>query len=399
MDAMRKARFSLAAIAAALVLSCAGSPNAPVPAAAAPASVPALTAADEALLREAVARRAEAVASGDKELYLSLLARGDDEFLLEQSRWFDYRLSAEIADFDLAIEGIEARGEDDCAVRLCQSYLIGADRARRVVRFTERYRRMGGAWLDADVYFGVEESEHFRVMYQEGIEASRAVEMLERAESAYQAVRRSFGNAPARTTSIKVFVDRELLRQNSKITIDYLFSGWAEPGESIKLWLRPDRGYDYVSLIAHELVHRVTLDMAPEQCSWFAEGLANHYGNFAAAGADRLATGQHRPADYAKSIRWLGGIDPENVSSTEDWALYGGMAATVIRFLEERYGAGTPRELLEAMGGDGLEREGYVYALHDAAFQELLAEAIGKVLAVGMDELDREWLAWLKSIE
>jgi hypothetical protein len=395
MAAMRINGLPLAAMAAALFLSCVGSPNASSSATPAPA----MLAADEALVREAVARRAEAVASGDKGLYLSLLARGDEEFLLEQSRWFDYRLSAEIADFELAVEGIEARGEGDCAVRFCQSYLIGADRARRVVRYTERYRRTGGTWLDADIYFGVEESEHFRVMYQEGIEASRAVELLGRAESAHRAVLLSFGDAPARRTSLKVFADRELLRQNSKITIDYLFSGWAEPGESIKLWLRPDRGYDYVSLIAHELVHIVTLDIAPNQCSWLAEGLANHYGNFAVAGADRLATGQHRPADYAKSIGWLGEIDPESGNGAEDWALYGGMAATVIRFLEERFGAGTPRALLESMGGDGREREGYVYALHDDAFREQLAGAIGEVLDLDMDELDREWLAWLKTIE
>ncbi|HRZ90666.1 MAG TPA: hypothetical protein P5117_14385, partial [Spirochaetia bacterium] len=119
-------KFAPALLAALALASCAAAPATP-PADSAPATpaAPVLSAGDEAAIRAAVALRARAVAEGDKALYLSLLAPGDPAFLLEQSRWFDYRLSAVLSEFSLEVESLEASGPEECAVALRQRYLYG----------------------------------------------------------------------------------------------------------------------------------------------------------------------------------------------------------------------------------------------------------------------------------
>ncbi|MBU0926358.1 MAG: hypothetical protein KKA67_01280 [Spirochaetes bacterium] len=357
---------------------------------------------DASGVEAAVAARAAAISSGDKALYMSLLVPDDPEFTLEQSRWFDYRLSATISGFELRVESLEKLGEDEYVAAIRQSYRIGEPGEPgepREVAYTERYRRVNGAWLDADLYLKAKESDHFVLKYQASVEDKSAAAILEQAESAWYSVRRAYGDAPAGKTTLKAFSDRELLRQNSKITIGRLFSGWAEPGESIKMWVRPDPKYAYKPTLAHELVHKLTLSVAPNQCSWLAEGLANYYGNFAAQDWDYLSSGYHKPSDYDRSVAWLAGIDSQLIADDAEWALYGGMAGTVVRFMAERYGKETPRAVVKALSaGASPVRGGYVYAIHDAAWREDLAAAILTVLGIGMDRFDADWRAWIEEL-
>lgn len=92
--------------------------------------------------------RARAVAEGDKALYMSLLAPEDPAFLLEQSRWFDYRLSAELHEFSLEAESLSPAGPGECRVALRQKYLLGEGREVRDCRFVQFYRKTGGAWRE-----------------------------------------------------------------------------------------------------------------------------------------------------------------------------------------------------------------------------------------------------------
>jgi len=390
MNNAREYAFVAAICAVALIVSC-GATN---PEGRAPAR---LSRDDAAAVRGALERRASAVSSGDKAQFISLLAKDDPEFVLEQARWFDYRMSATIADFKLVAEAIVPRADSACAVTIVMSYRIGDPGEARTVRYIERYEKRDGVWLDADLDLALKESDHFVLRYQAEAGEGSVKRILENAESAWYAVKGSYGEAPSGKTNLKAFSDRELLRQNSKITIGRLFSGWAEPGESIKMWVRPDPEYEYTSVLAHELVHKMTLAQASNQCSWFAEGLANYYGSFAVFGGDYLYLKYHEPADYDRSMVWLGSLDSQAIDDDKQWAVYGGMSGTVIRFIVERYGKETPLALLQTLSSYPQEREGYVYATHDAALRDQLAGAVKSVLGIGMDRLDADWRAWIRS--
>jgi len=359
----------------------------------------------EEAVRSAVAERERAIVEKDRDLFMSLLAPGDEEFLLEQSRWFDYRLSAALADFSLRVEAAESSVPGELRATLRQSYLIGHERERRDVRYIEVYRQVDGAWKDADLAFDRIETAHFSVRsaIPPGEAAAELASRLARsekaaqdAESAWAVVARSWGSESVGRATVKLFVDRELLRQNSKITIGRLFNGWGEPGESIKLYLRPEASRSYVSVIAHELMHKTTLSNARNQCSWFAEGLANHYGSFAAMGGSYLDGGFHKAADYDRSISWLESRDPELIDNDEEWWIYGGMAGTVLRFIEESWGKEAPHALLRALAAMSQPEAGYVYALHDALYASQLHEAYQRELGVDAAEFDRLWRVWIQ---
>ncbi len=405
---MKSSPFGLAVLALALV-SCAvvpevpekdaapGKPGAALTAGSAVPAPPVLSAGDEAAIREAVALRARAVSEGDKALYLSLLVPGDPAFLLEQSRWFDYRLSAELCEFSLDIESLEPSGAGECRVALRQRYRLGPGRESRDCRFVQLYRKVDGAWLDADIAFRTLESEHMKILYDEGVDGLRAARILGDAEKAWTTVRDSYGEAPARKTAVKLFSNQELLRQNTKITIGRLFNGWGEPGESIKLFVRPDPSHSYVPVLAHELVHVVTLETSKNLCSWFAEGLANWFGNFSVQGGTYLDSGYHKPSEYERGVPWLGSVDPESISDAYEWSIYGGMSGAVVKFMAERYGPDSPRAVVHALADYPQVEEGYVYARHDALCRGYLDGAMRKVLGAGIEEFDEAWREWIRS--
>jgi len=391
-------KFAPALLAALALASCAAAPATP-PADSAPATpaAPVLSAGDEAAIRAAVALRARAVAEGDKALYLSLLAPGDPAFLLEQSRWFDYRLSAVLSEFILEVESLEASGPGECAVALRQRYLYGPNGEVRDCRFVQLYRKVDETWLDADIAFRTLQSGHMEVRYDEGVDGLRAARILGDAEKAWTTVRDSYGEAPARRTVVKLFSTQELLRQNTKITIGRLFYGWGEPGESIKLFVRPDPSRSYVPVLAHELVHVVTLETSKNLCSWFAEGLANRFGNFAVLGGTYLDSGYHKPSEYDRSVRWLGSVDSQTIDDEYEWGIYGGMSGAVVGFLAERYGPDAPRAVVRALAAYPQVQEGYVYAEHDARFRGYLDGAMKTALGVGLEEFDLAWREWIRN--
>lgn len=377
---------TLAMILAALFLSSLGAAAPPSP-----------SRADTKAIAARVAQRADAIIKGDKTLFLSLLDPGDPSFLLEQSRWFDYRLATTIHDLSLEIESLEAMGPTECRVGLHLEYGIGPQKEAREVRYLERYVKLAGAWLDSDLAFTVIEVDHFVVKFDPGVDRIRAWKIAGQADQAWESAKAAYGSAPGEKTVLKLFAERELLRQNSKITVDRPFSGWAEPGESLKMWVRPDSGYRYSPIVAHELIHKVTLQESQNLCSWLAEGTANYFGAFPSLGGSYLDTGLHKASDYDRSLAWLASVDPETVADDATWRLYGGMSGAVVQFIEDRYGKGKTREIVLALARHPQDRGGYVYALHDATFRSYLASAVRTVLGLGMDELDAAWLAWIKA--
>lgn len=367
-------------------------------------------------LEAVITGRERAVQDGDDVGFRALLYAGDPEFLLERTRWFGYRQSVEISDYRLKAESAFKRrismdpgSGDEMLVVVRQSYRIGPDKEERFVRSVDSYRASGRDWLYAGPAFTEMDSGHFSVKYALQPEALGEAESARKerlvaagrvagqAEKAWSVVLASYGEAPPAPVTLKLYPDRELLRQDSKITIPRLFNGWGEPGEPIKLWLNPDPRRDFTAVLAHELVHKTTLAKAANQCSWFAEGLATSLGSFAVMGGNYLDGGFHKKEEYSRSIEWLETQDPETIDSDEAWWLYGGMAGAVLDFTRQTWGADSPRRIVEALGDLPQPDRAYVYTLHDAGYRDDLRSAIRTALGVEWKDFDKAWLAWIRS--
>ena len=214
----------------------------------------------EAIVKELVAAKLEAMKAKDIKRYLALINETDKEYYTEQRNWFLIYLDAVTSDFTIEVKKAEKINDATIIASLYQHYLYGPEKADRTVTYEERFIKTPNGWKDADLNFKVKETPHFVVKYQGEVEAN-AVQVCEEAEKAYASVVKELGLESRDKTTIKLYIDQEMLRQSTDIRIAYLFNGWAEAGESIKMYARRERA-TIAPLIAHEMTHKITLGIS-----------------------------------------------------------------------------------------------------------------------------------------
>jgi len=231
----------------------------------------------EAIVKELVATKLEAMKAKDIQRYLALINETDKEYYTEQRNWFLIYQDAVTSDFTIEVIKAEKINDTTIVASLYQHYLYGPEKADRRVTYEERFIKTPNGWKDADLNFKAKETPHFVVKYQGEVEAN-AVQVCEEAEKAYVSVVKELGLEPHDKTTLKLFADQEMLRQNTDIRVAYLFNGWAEDGESIKMYARRERA-TIAPLTAHELTHKITLGISDSLNSWLAEGLVIYFGS------------------------------------------------------------------------------------------------------------------------
>lgn len=368
----------------------------PVPLPAAPAAAPSPTAPVEDSAREVaermVAAKLQAMRDRDIGKYMALINEADSEHYTEQRNWFLIYLDAITSEF--AIQVIDARKIDDATVvaTLRQRYLYGTDRSVRTVTCEERFIKTGGGWRDADLYFATRETPHFVVRCQDGV-GDKAAEFAEEAEGAYASVAASLRLEPAGRTTMKLYADQEMLRQSSDIRVAYLFNGWAEDGESIKMYARRERSTT-APVIAHELAHKVTLAISDSQCSWLAEGLATYYGNQPFRGGNPVKVGTLTATDVSRPIAWLEETNLTGLTDSKAIQVYYAAASMLVEFIVGTYGQERPKDILRELARYPRNDRGFDYSAMELESQDRLHRAIATVLGVDMDTFNRKWLAW-----
>jgi len=349
----------------------------------------------EEIVAQLVAAKVDAVRAKDIEGYLALINEADPEYYTEQRNWFLIIQDATIADFSIEVREVEAVDDATLVASLEQHYLYGAELADRTISYEERYIRTPAGWKDADLNFESMETAHFLVKYQAEI-VEKAAEVSEEAERAYSSVVSGLGMEALEKITIKLYATQELLRQSTDIRITYLFNGWNEPGESIKLYARRDRSA-FAPVIAHELTHKVTLGVASSQPSWLAEGLACYFGNRPFWGGNPLELGWYTSKELSKSIAWLESINLQRVTDDETRGLYYAVSSMVVEFIAETYGRDQIRALLYELSQYPPCDRGYDYDLLEQEYERRLQLAAETVLGVGIDAVSQQWIAWIES--
>lgn len=346
---------------------------------------------DEAGLRHAIAAQAAAVAAGDRGTWLGSFGAVDAEFALERERWFDYRTETAVSDWRTVVEGLEWRSAGECVARLRTTYRVGGEKAPREVAEARLYAFSAGRWVDRDLAWSETRTEHWIVRYSPEAPASVVARAASEAERAWRLVRDGYGAAPDGRSVLKLYADSEVLRHDTKIGLARVFNGWAERGESVKLWLRPDGSWRPAATLAHELVHKVSLGESANLCSWFAEGLAMRYGSFPGFGGSYLDSGLHRLSDYDRPLAWLEGFDPDAVAAEGEWQVYCGMAEALVRTMEATWGPNAPHRLVLALAAWPQPAAGYVWKRDDAERRAWFYAALEKEFGGGREELEAAW--------
>ena len=397
-------------VAYALVVLIGCAPGAPPAAPSLPAETPALTAlpptpastevretgeSAEEIVQRLVAAKLAALQAKDTDAYLALLDGSDPEYITEQRNWFLIHRDAVTADFTIEVKRVEQIDANTIVATLDQHYLYGPEKADRRVSYEAKFSLTPAGWKEADLNYRVAATPHFVVKYQDGVEA-KAGEVGEEAEKAYASVVNELGLAPNGKTTLKLFADQELLRQNTDIRVAYLFSGWAESNESIKLYARREKEA-FARVIAHELTHKITLEITDSLNSWLAEGLASYFGSDPFRGENVLHLGRYTAEELARPISWLEETTLIELTDEKTIGLYNAVSSMVMEFMVDTYGLEKIHALLTELSRYPRYGRGYDYAGMEQENQTRLHQAIETVLGVKMDTFDQQWLKWLSS--
>jgi hypothetical protein len=391
----------------AVLIGCA--PATPTAAPTPPAETPTLTAlpslptptkeeaeeSAEAIVHRLVSTKLAALQAKDIDGYLALLDGSDPEYITEQRNWFLIYQDAVTADFTIEVVHVEKIDATTIVAMLDQHYLYGPEKADRQVNYAAKYRLTPAGWKEADLNYREIETPHFVIKYQAEVE-DKANEVGEEAEKAYASVVKELGLLPNGKTTLKLFADQELLRQNTDIRVAYLFSGWAESNESIKLYARREKEA-FARVIAHELVHKITLEITDSLNSWLAEGLAIYFGSIPFREGNVLHVGWYTAEELAQPISWLEETNLIELTDERTIGLFNAVSSMVVEFMVDTYGLEKIHALLAELAKYPRYGRGYDYGAMEQENQQRLHQAIETVLRVKMNAFNQQWLDWIRA--
>lgn len=351
----------------------------------------------ETVIREMVILKEHAIIDGNWKEYKSLLDKENKIFFIEQQHWFEHRLEQAIFDYSLTINEISKIDDYSYAVTLEQYYEFSESRDPRFVTFTEKYIYTKNGWKDTGLNYLSLETEHFIIKYNSD-QKNIALQLKSIVDKIYKKVTDNIGIFTQEKTEIKLYSSKELLRETTDISVSWLFSGWFEYKEAIKLhavYFDPNY-FNYV--LAHELVHKLTMERGNNLCYWFAEGLAKHYGDNFISNHEVFKRGQETPAyflRYQQPISYLESINIELLTDRNEINFFYDMSSLIVRFMEETFGKAKIINIIDVLGREPHPGKGYDYASMDPANQIRFWKSVHNVTGLTKEAFNTAWLSWI----
>jgi hypothetical protein len=251
--------------------------------------------------------------------------------------------------------------------------------------------------LDNDVAFERGDLGNVKVFYMADI--PDLTRFLDSIENSLKNIEETFPDPLTGNVEIKLYSNRELLRQKTDLGIAWLFTGWAEENHAIKAFTGREAEYNYESLFTHELIHKLTISESNGNMPiWFAEGLATHYGTFLVNGKTYVEQGKITYEDVKMTLSQLQSIQLEKLTVESEILSYYGTAGMVVNYLSETYGDEAVFKLYQALGdypvNDITSDPDWV----ERADERLLA-VLKKVLGQNLSQISEEYLKWIKDME
>ncbi|MZQ99432.1 MAG: hypothetical protein GT601_17335 [Acidaminobacter sp.] len=339
-----------------------------------------------------IAIQEEGVREKDSAIYLTTIDSSNATYLNEAT-YLAHRLAyADISDFNMNLLGISIEEDGSAIAEIQQSYKLNDQ--LNAVTYHERFLKSGSSWLDHDVAFDEKEVGVVKVFYMPEVGNPESFIVL--IEKSLENVDATFPDSLTENVEIKLYSDRELLRQKTDLGIAWLFTGWSEEGHAIKAFTGREPEYNYEALFTHELIHRLTISVSKGNMPiWFAEGLAIHYGTFKIKGSTYMEEGTVSMDALKIPVEELSETHLERLTDQTEILTYYATAGMVIRYLAETYGDDQVFALYQALGN---------YPFNDIASDpawgqhsdERLRAVLQDILNLDMTELSEGYLEWIE---
>ncbi len=345
------------------------------------------------IVQELVDRKLRAMKAKDIDAYLAILGNQEKEYFVEQRNWFLIYQRAPVSDFATMIEEVKIIDQKTIQAKLRDTFSYGTDKKeQRDATYEKVFRKSETGWKDCDLNFLDLGTDHFVIKYPKDAKRIAPIVAAD-AEKAYESVTKQLGLDPTDKTLIKLYVSREMVRHSSDISVEWLFSGWYEYGESIKFFAYP-RIQEFSETVAHGLTHKITIGITDSMALWLAEGIAESCELGSGGKGNALKTKRCKASEISRSLNWLAVIDLWSLPKA-DVSLFYNMSGMVVEFLKDTYGQDKVMSLLKELAKNPRYDRGYDPKTMEAENQRRTEAAIQVVYGISWEDLDKKWLSWI----
>lgn len=341
-------------------------------------------------ISDIMAQKELAIKTKNDELYMSTVTKEDPYYPNEQRRWFMEMTKEGMANLSLKVTSIEQK-DDETLVAIIQQHHFYNDAFDFEYPLLFKLEKDG--WKDWGYDFESISNDRYTLKYMTG--ETRVAAFIEMIDGAYDILNGVFDEVPDSDFQIKLFNDRELLRQRTIPTIGGLFTGWGEPNESLKLFTGQSELESYKGTIQHELVHHITLKMCNNNLSdWFLEGMAVYYGNAYYDKKFSNSLSNLVPERMSMTIAELVSADlyaPKTKEIVWDWYNTG---YAYVAYIIETYGEETIVEMLRKAGEQPFNNS---FMNKDFKAQNIKSTrvVIIEILGISPEELSGDYISWM----
>ena len=251
-----------------------------------------------------------------------------------------------------------------------------------------------GQWKDYGYYFEVLKTDRFKVKYMAG--ETRVDEFRQMLDIAYDHLAEIYQEKPHEDYEMKLFHDREMLRQRTIPANAWLFTGWSEPDESLKVYTgHPSQYSGYPGVVQHELVHHITVRICNNNLAvWLLEGIAMYDGTAYYEFSDSSLLTRMTKEGVSVTIADLEALDLESTVSSEQIANFYNASYMIVKYMNNTYGHDVLMEIFYEAGKKSFH-DSTLNEAFESNNQKTTGEAIQTILGLTKAELSEAYLAWL----
>ena len=356
---------------------------------------------EQEIIIKLIAEKAGAVNADDLDTFLEQIDRGNEEYYIEQKRWFNTFQSSKASNYALEMVDVAKRNYNTYVTKVNQSYTYGPKRERRKSSFHLKFVKTENGWKDSDLEFTESETEHFIIKGMTSIDSKTQIRIGQEAEDAYEKVISLYGFELEDKTTIKLYDSTYLIRDITNISIERdPIPGLYTTKGSIKLFIDTSESEDLTALIAHEIVHKKTISHYNNLCDWLEEGLAMYFGNFKVWGMTSYEKSWLSKEKHIRSIKWLEDKNFKTLRDSEEITLCYSISGMIVMHIEDEYGQGKTIDIINTLNQYPQREDGrYDFDKHNAFYVGYLKKAIEQVLQIDIEAFDQRWMEWMRNYE
>ncbi len=339
--------------------------------------------------------RLSALEEKDYDAYMSRIGRNNQFYFNEQERWFMNMTDERISRIQYELLSVDLEDEDTAIVNIRQKHFMG-----KLFNFSYalKFIKEDGKWMDYGFNFLESKNDRFTVKYME--DETRLDEFTGMLNDAFDHLEQVYELKPLDDYEMKLFTSQEMLRQRSVPANLWLFTGWSEPDESMKLYTGHNIGYEpYAGVVQHELVHHITIRMCNNNLPmWILEGIAMYDGSayYGVKGSSMLARIEKESVSF--TIENLENNDLNTDLTEQEIVNFYNTSYMYVRYIDEVYGRDKLMELFSEAGKKPFH-DSTLNLEFETNNQKTADDVLMTVLGLTKTDLSREYLNWLDEFD